>query len=62
MGITQCCHVGAFFRATLDGWQLVVDDRWRPPLVDDDWHAVCHAIHTGVEGGVGELVLQVCGT
>ena len=38
-----------FFHATLDGWQLVVDDRWRPPLVDEDWLAVCAAIHTGVE-------------
>ena len=26
------------------------DDRWRPPLVDADWHAFCPAIYRGVEG------------
>ena len=23
---------------------------WEPPLVDEDWHAICQAIHKGVEG------------
>ena len=23
----------------------IVEDRWRPPLVDADWHAFCQAIH-----------------
>ena len=23
------------------------DNRWEPPLVDDDWHALCHAINMG---------------
>ena len=25
-------------------------DRWGPPLVDADWHALCQAIHQGIEG------------
>ena len=25
-------------------------ERWRPPLVDPDWHANCQAIDTGIEG------------
>ena len=24
--------------------------RWGPPLVDEDWHAVCQAIYKAVEG------------
>ena len=32
----------------------VLDRRWEPPLVDEDWHAVCHAIHKGVEGAEWE--------
>ena len=24
--------------------------RWRPPLVDADWHAFCQAIFQGIEG------------
>ena len=30
------------------------DITWEPPLVDEDWHATCHAIYTGVEGGEWE--------
>ena len=26
------------------------DNRWRPPLVDVDWHVICQAIFEGVEG------------
>ena len=38
----------------------VEDSRWGPPLVDEDWHAICQAIFQGVEGiGMGEHVLQV---
>ena len=25
----------------------IEDDRWRPPLVDADWHAFCQAIYKG---------------
>ena len=36
--------------------------RWAPPLVCEDWHAVCQAIHNSVEGAVrGESALQVRG-
>ena len=24
--------------------------RWRPPLVDADWHAFCQAVYRGIEG------------
>ena len=35
--------------------------RWEPPLVDEDWHAICHAIYKGVGGsGVGKVLPQVC--
>ena len=27
----------------------VRDNRWGPPLVDEDWHALCQAIFNGVE-------------
>ena len=44
----------------------VGDSRWGPPLVDEDWHAICKAIFKGVEGegvgeegGMGDHVLQV---
>ena len=25
-------------------------ERWRPPLVDADWHSFCEAIYKGIEG------------
>ena len=28
----------------------VEDSRWRPQLVNEDWHAVCQAFDKGVEG------------
>ena len=28
----------------------VGDNRWRPPVVDEDWHAFCQVIVEGVEG------------
>ena len=28
----------------------IAQDRWRPPLVDADWHASCQAIYKGLEG------------
>ena len=28
----------------------IVFERWRPPLVDAEWHAFCQAIYKGVEG------------
>ena len=32
----------------------VGDSRWRPPLVDEEGHAVCQAIDKGVEGAEWE--------
>ena len=38
-------------------WEIVDGD---PPLVDDDWRAICQGIIKGIEGrGVGKDVLQV---
>ena len=28
----------------------VAKERWRPPLVDADWHAFCQALYEGIEG------------
>ena len=28
----------------------IAEDRWRPPLVDADWHAFSQAIFKGIEG------------
>ena len=28
----------------------VGNKKWWPPLVDEDWHVICKAIHKGVEG------------
>ena len=28
----------------------IAQDRWRPPLVDAEWHAFCQAIYKGIEG------------
>ena len=28
-------------------WDHIAQDRWRPPLVDADWHAFCQAIYKG---------------
>ena len=28
----------------------ISEDRWRPPLIDADWHAFCQAIYKGIEG------------
>ena len=41
----------AFFGTTEVG-----DSRWRPLLVDVDWHAICQAIFCGVEGSGWETV------
>ena len=30
--------------------------RWRLPLVDEDWHAICQTIHKGVEGAEWEIL------
>ena len=30
----------------------IAEDRWRPPLVDADWHDFCQAIYRGVEGAL----------
>ena len=41
----------------------VGNSRWGPQLVDEDWHAICHAINKGADGvGWENLFLQVCGT
>ena len=28
----------------------IAQERWRPPLVDADWHAFCQANYKGIEG------------
>ena len=38
----------------------VGDSRWGPPLVDEDWHAICQAIFQGVEGSGWEIVCHNC--
>ena len=36
----------------------VGDSRWRPPMVDAGWHAICQTIYRGRRGsGMGEVVL-----
>ena len=30
------------------------EDRWRPPLLDADWHAFCQAIYRGIDGSEWE--------
>ena len=38
------------------------DSRWGPPLVDEDWHAICQAIYKGARRTrMGDYVLQVRG-
>ena len=32
----------------------IAEDRWRPPLVDADWHAFCQAIYKGIESSEWE--------
>ena len=32
----------------------VGDSGWGPPLIDEDWHAICQAIFQGVEGSQWE--------
>ena len=34
--------------------------RWRPPLVDADWHAVCQAVYQGIEGPEWEAMYFTC--
>ena len=36
----------------------VEDSRWRPPLVDEDWHAICQAIFQGTEGSEWETMYE----
>ena len=36
----------------------VADFKWRPPLVDEDWHAICQAIFQAVEGPEWESMYQ----
>ena len=38
----------------------VGDKRWGPPLVDEDWHAICQAIR-GRGSGMEDHVLQLPG-
>ena len=28
----------------------IAKERWGPPLVDADWHAICHVLYKGIEG------------
>ena len=34
----------------------VGESGWEPPLVDEDWHAICQAIFQGVEGSERETM------
>ena len=34
----------------------VGDSRWVPPLVDEDWHAICQAVFQGVDGSEWEAM------
>ena len=36
----------------------IAEDRWRPPLVDADWHAFCQAIYEGIEGSNWEELYE----
>ena len=38
----------------------VGDIRWRPPLVDEDRHAICQAIFHGVEGSEWDAMYYRC--
>ena len=38
----------------------IAEDRWRPPLVDADWHAFCRAIYKGIEGSEWENLYEHC--
>ena len=29
---------------------MLGDNRWGPPLVDEDWHVICQASNKGVKG------------
>ena len=33
-----------------EGMPRTFDSRWKSPLVDEEWHAICQAIYKGVEG------------
>ena len=37
-------------RADEVGTKHIEFERWRPSLVDADWHAFCQAIYKGIEG------------
>ena len=34
--------------------------RWRPPLVDEDWHAVCQATFVGVKKAERQICFVAC--
>ena len=38
----------------------IVEDRWRPSLVDADWHAFCQTIYKGIEGSDWEKLCYYC--
>ena len=43
-------------RTFIDTTNVGDKKRWEPPLVDEDWHAVCQAIFQGVEGSQWETM------
>ena len=38
----------------------IAQDRWRPLLVDADWHAFCQAMYEGIEGRGWEELYDHC--
>ena len=46
--LTQGGHEEGVVRSFTDTTN-VANERWAPPLVGEDWHAICQAIHKGAE-------------
>ena len=47
--LTLRAHEEEAVRSFIDTTK-VGDRRWRPPLVDEDWHAICQTAYKGVKG------------
>ena len=58
--LTLRAHEEGALRSFIDTTN-VGDKRWEPPLVDEDWHAICQAIYMGVEGAEWEtMYCKIC--
>ena len=38
----------------------IAEDRWGPPLVDTDWHALCQTIYKRIEGSAWRELYDYC--